>query len=420
MTKSGSIQPRRMCLHVARAARSVTGSGSTATLLTPLALVIPRRIAGEPTRHDTCEGASIVSRFVVALLGLALLVPACSGEERHEEVQAASESAFTVEGGDKFVVSATPEAVVLSKKVGEVAFPFDAAALRGKALLIHPVHGKAEGGVYIRAQSVTDDLDRLVVNGAPLTFQEMEHVTEDEIVRIYIDRARPEAETAFDLPVGALARSSTPLLGVTVAHEIEKAKLAPTPLVKWTEEGGLEVGLRLDFEWKSKLVARGERGGEIYRSPTLESTPYVVLVPIGPVPVPVTFTASTFVSCSASVSGVFDASLAIDAQASFAGSVRIKNGIEEGSWPATIDGRANVEPMFETRERMAIACTIPRIELRAAVASVAGAYLAVVPVADVATDTGVSFEASLFAGVDARLFGFAVARETKLYSWKPL
>jgi hypothetical protein len=360
----------------------------------------------------------IVHRLVVVLgFGLAFVVPACAPSP-DEDVKASSESAFTVDGGDKFVISATPEEVVLSKKVGEVAFPFDAASLRNKALLVHPVHGKAEGGVYIRAQSVVDDLDRLVVTGAPLTFREMEHITEDEIVRIYIDRARPEAAAAFDLPVGSLARSSRPITGVTVAHEIEKAKLAPTPLVKWTESEGLELGLRLDLEWKSKLVARGEVGGEIFRSPTLESAPYVVLVPIGPVPVPITFTASAYVTCSSSATAAVDASFTLSAQASVAGSVRIKDGIEEGSWPAMVNGTAALEPKFESHESYAITCTIPRIELRAALAGVAGAYLAVVPVAEASTTAGVSFEASLVAGVDARLFGLTLAKETKLYSWK--
>jgi hypothetical protein len=83
-------------------------------------------------------------------------------------------------------------------------------------------------------------------------------------------------------------------------------------------------------------------------------------------------------------------------------------------------GTAAVVPKFERKERLAIACTVPRVELRAAIASVAGAYLAVVPVAEAATDTGASFEVALLAGVDARLFGIRVGRETKLYSWKPL
>jgi hypothetical protein len=69
---------------------------------------------------------------------------------------------------------------------------------------------------------------------------------------------------------------------------------------------------------------------------------------------------------------------------------------------------------------MGIACTIPRIELRAAVAGVAGAYIAVVPVAEISTDGGPGFEAAVFAGVDARFFGLTLAKETKIYSWKPL
>jgi hypothetical protein len=362
--------------------------------------------------------------LVLAFAGIALAAPACTGAPADDDVRVASESAFTVDDGDKFVISATPDKIVLSKRVGKTEFPFDAAALREKALLIHPVDGKAEGGVYLRAHEVQDDVDRLVVTGTPLTLQEMEHITEDEIVRIYIQRARPEAATTLDFKsvnaVSPLAFSSKPLKGVTVAHDIEAAKLTPTPLVQWSEENGLELGLRLDLVWKSKLAVRGEQGGEFFRTPSLETTPYVVFVPIGPVPVPITFTGSAFVTCTADVNGVFDASLAVAAEASVVGSVRIKDGVGEGPWPASAKGTVSVTPTFAINERMAIACTIPRIELRAAVAGVAGAYIAVVPVAAITTDGGPSFEAAVFAGVDAKVFGLTLTKETKLYSWKPL
>lgn len=359
---------------------------------------------------------------LLPLAALTLIAPACSAPEERDNVGVASESAFTVEGGDKFVISATPEEIVLAKRVEKTEFPFDASSLRGKALLIHPVHGKAEGGVYLRAQSVEDDVDRYVVKGAPLSFHEMEYITEDEIVRIYIDNARPEPEAALDLAsLNGLSRSSTPLDWVVVSHDVQKAKLAPTPLVQWSRENGLELGMRLDVQWKSKLSARGEKGGEFFKSPVLESPPYVIMVPIGPVPVPVTFTASAFVTCSANANGVFDASLDLAAEGTVVGSMRIKtDGIEEGPWPATAKGTASIEPHFELHQRAAIACTIPRIELRAAIAGVAGAYLAVVPVAQISTDEGPSFEAAVFAGVDAKVFGFSVGKETKLYSWKPL
>lgn len=86
------------------------------------------------------------------------------------------------------------------------------------------------------------------------------------------------------------------------------------------------------------------------------------------------------------------------------GSVRIKDGVEEGPWPATAKGTASIEPHFSLNQH----------------AGVAGAHLAVVPVAQIATDAPPSFEAAVFAGVDARMFGFTLGKETKLYSWKAL
>lgn len=363
------------------------------------------------------------SSAVLCLTAIALLLPACSVPVagNGDGVGVASESAFTVDNGDKFVISASPEEVVLAKRVDKTEFPFDAGALRGKAILVHPVSGKAEGGVYLRAQSVEDDVDRYVIKGSPLSVHEMEDIAEDDIVRIFIQKARPEPEAALDLAsLNGLSRSSNPLSWVVVSHDIERAKLAPTPLVHWSRETGLELGMRLDVGWKSKLSARGEKGGEIFKSPVLESPPYVVLVPIGPAPVPVTFTASAFITCSASATGVFDASFELAAEATVVGSVRIKDGVEQGPWPATAKGTASLEPHFSLNQHAAVACTIPRIELRAAIAGVAGAYLAVVPVAQVATDAPPSFEAAVFAGVDARVFGFTVGKETKLYSWKAL
>jgi hypothetical protein len=353
------------------------------------------------------------------IVALAVVASAC-GAPTDEEDQVTSTSAFTVDGGDKFVISATPERVVLAKKVRGVDFPFDASSLRGKAILIHPVRNKAEGGVYLRAHDIEDDIDRLVVTGAPLNFHQMEKIREDEIVRIYIDVARPDAELAFNLPVDGLERSEKPITGVTVSHDIEQAQLAPTPLANWTEEGGLELGLRLDFDWKSKVVARGEGSAEVFRSPTLESAPYVLFVPIGAAVVPITFTASAYVSCKASVSGLFDASFTIDAHATVAGSLRIKDGVEEGPWPATARGTASVTPNFVIKERAKIACSIPRVEVRTAIAGVVGAYIAVAPVATVSSNDLPSFEVGVHAGVDAKVFGLKVGTDTELYTWKPL
>jgi hypothetical protein len=77
--------------------------------------------------------------------------------------------------------------VHIIKHADGAAFPFDKASLAGRALLIHPIARDAATGVYARALSITDEGDHLVVEREPLTFQEMEAITEDQIVRIFID-----------------------------------------------------------------------------------------------------------------------------------------------------------------------------------------------------------------------------------------
>jgi hypothetical protein len=83
--------------------------------------------------------------------------------------------------------------VHIIKHADGAAFPFDKASLAGRALLIHPIARDAATGVYARALSITDEGDHLVVEREPLTFQEMEAITEDQIVRIFIDAARVRA-----------------------------------------------------------------------------------------------------------------------------------------------------------------------------------------------------------------------------------
>jgi hypothetical protein len=85
--------------------------------------------------------------FGVAVIGLGLAV-ACAAPP-DDAGPGATVSAYTVESGSRFVVSATPRHIVPRKHAGGAAFPFDKASLAGKALLIHihPIARDAATGV---------------------------------------------------------------------------------------------------------------------------------------------------------------------------------------------------------------------------------------------------------------------------------
>jgi hypothetical protein len=91
-------------------------------------------------------------------------------------------------------VSADPEKIVLRKKAEGVDngdpsdqsndLPFTKEQLEGKALLIFPIDGITEDGVFSHADTVTDDGDTYTISATPLTFEEIDAATEEDIVRI--------------------------------------------------------------------------------------------------------------------------------------------------------------------------------------------------------------------------------------------
>jgi hypothetical protein len=401
-----------------------------------------------------------VMRTAVAMGSLALMALlggiGCS-DESTESTDDSYVAAFTVENGDKFVVSAAPNRIVLRKNVGVVAFPFDEKSLTGKALLIHPVETRAQDGVYARATSVRSEKDQYVIDATPLTLVEMGEITEDEIVRIYMDAKRstpskdlpaevlkPEAwdfsggvhPTAFSVAgVGfnGFALSgidfSTPFSvspGVSITHKVETASLRPEVMATWSKDAGLELGFRADMEWKSKLTLSGRLGGEFFKSKTVESPPMAIFVPIGPVPVPVTLRGKAFVACSASASGLADLNMTVTASAKFGGSLRVlpstgapSSWVSQGSWPAEGKGKIDAETTFDSKAAAAVSCALPRVEVHAAVAGIAGPYLAVTPSATYKTDGGASVAVSVAAGVAAGALGVSTGVEVGLYTWNP-
>lgn len=376
------------------------------------------------------------------LFAAGALIAGCAAPQGDDGAATASVSAFTVSHGDRFVVSATPERIVLAKEVDGVAFPFDEASLLGKALLIHPVDRRAATGVYARALSVASEGDRLVVTSEPLTLAEMEDITEDDIVRIYVDASRLNAgdlhpQTSGSVgPVGfngldftAFAGLSRPSLlapGITLHHELETASLSPDVLVGWTHENGLELGMRAALAWKSKLTIGGRAGGEFFHSMTVNSPSLVATIPIGPVPVPVVLSASAFVSCSALSSGPLALELAIDVDANVGGSFYVHpttdtspaDWVHEGSWAPEASGSASITPSLESTFGATISCAIPRIELKALVAGTAGPFFAITPLISMSSPSP-DFSVTLSAGVQGKLLGHAGGAEVTLLTWKP-
>jgi len=405
--------------------------------------------------HTLCDRAVVLARssLLLASLSLALFAGSAGCAAETELDESAAAAAFTVENGDRFVISASPERIVLAKKVGDVAFPFNERSLRGKAILIHPVARKADEGVYARVLDVTTGSNRYVVDARPLTLEEMTSITEDEIVRIYIDRKSGSKKTApgavlspstirplgagtsfnalsfsgFDLSSGV--KFNTPSFirpGITFEHTIEDVQLTPDALVDWSWEGGLELGFQADFAWKSKVEIGGRLSGEFFRSQTLEGPPVHGFVPIGPVPVPVSLQGKAYIACSAAAEGPANVTVDIEANAHLGASLRVApergvaptEWVHEGRWPASASGSFSATPGIESTFSASVSCLVPRFEVHATVAGIAGPYVATAP--KITTDEeGTRVEMPIIAGVGAGMLGLNTGVEVELYKWKP-
>lgn len=383
----------------------------------------------------------------LAALALPLLVAsstlfaACAAPADDDGAVTGSESAFTVERGDRFVVSASPERIVLSKKVNGVAFPFDERSLLGKAILIHPTK-RAVTGVYARALSVTTEGDRYVVTSQPLTLGEMETIPESDIVRIFVEANPRRLSTSSIRPLavassagvngltfnGYLGLSKPALLspGITLTHTVDEASFDPDVLLDWTSERGLELGLRASLGWRSKLTIGGRAGGEFFRSATLASPPLVVTIPIGAALVPVTLSGSAFVACSALSTATAQIDVDVVASARVGGSFYVKPSwdtlptgwVSEGTWKPEATGTGSVTSALAAAPGPTISCALPRIEVKALLAGAAGPYFAFSPVASMDGLTP-RFQATLSAGVQANVLGTSRAFEVTLLTWKP-
>ncbi len=393
--------------------------------------------------------SSALALIFFGSFGFVALGAGCSARFDEGRV-AASASEFTVSNGHRFVVSARPDQIVLRKDVDGVAFPFDTTSLQDKAILIHPIAGKSADGVYSRVRRVTDAGENYVVDATPLTFDEMEAISEDQIVRIYLDpmhsslarearlalssggqaasappdfdlqratNVRPQA--VFDgLPFGvfgsdeALNQYEALRPNVLFRQSVERASFKPEVLAGWSRETGLELGVRVEMDWKSTATISGALIGEFYRSKPYEAFGAWIFVQVGVVPIPIKAGIRLRVQCEAMLVGPVDMQLDVETHARLGGSFRVRPSqhtapaewLTEGSWPGEVTGTGTVNPTFRGNLDASLWCSLPRIELHTEMFGVVGPVVIVSPSAVIGSE-GFYPELRLLAGITGGLFG---------------
>jgi hypothetical protein len=150
-----------------------------------------------------------------------------------------------------------------------------------------------------------------------------------------------------------------------------------------------------------------------------------MFVMIGPVPVPISLQGKAFVTCAAGTAAPVKGAFVLEASATIGGSLRVlPNGgaptswVSEGRWPGEASGSASVTPTLESSWPSSISCALPRVEVHATVAGIAGPYIAMSPSA-ILDQNGASVEARVAAGVGAGMLGIGTGVEVTLYTWRP-
>jgi hypothetical protein len=405
-----------------------------------------------------CDAGLVgIARIVVALAFVSVLpglsgLTGCASEVADAPT---GKDAYTVETGHKFVVRAEPHEVVLRRSVDGRAFPLSREQLIGKAILIHPVEGKT-GGVYARVLFGREDEKELVLATEPLSLAEMAQLTEDDVVRIFLDPrldVAPEKEPALHRASlaprswGGLAMDEVAAMGeielvpgvklennVTVTNNGGHLSLAPSVMASYSRAEGLELGLRSRFAWDSSLSFEGDTNvrAKIFRTPRVGPPGVWTAIPIGPFPVPVRLRLVAFLECESMGKTQLDGTLQIHLGAHMGGSIRVKpssaplaSWVTEGSWPFELGGQgsAKLEGNIYFGAGSGIECTLPRVELETLIAGVAGPYIAIAPeFRRTLTQQGQaanSMNITLKVGMRGRLFGREANSELDLLSWKP-
>jgi hypothetical protein len=399
---------------------------------------------------------------LAATLGVSPLIAGCQGTDDHAKT--GDDQQIVVSDGQKLVKSVNDDGSVdLYKSVPGASLPYDAQALPGKALLIHPIPGKTTTGVYARMLSVEERDDALHIETEPLDFSQMEDIDGPNVVALYVDPAllqgRPGATDqslrlrsgGLDLDLGIHPQTWSGSLGgqlgmggsisfsdnhggsasLTISQESGSVSLTPRAQAAWTSGEGLALGFNLDFNAESVLNVSGSvgEGGSVFETPEFSTPPLAVAIPIGPVPVPTSFRITGKLSCGFSERVTVKTKLHVTLQLGAGGSVRfqpskdaeVNDWFQTGDIPWNVSGNLGVEPDGDADLTgvASLSCVIPRIALVMDIAGTGGPYLAVQPTLALKSDASVSTSVAIMAGGQMHLFGKAVSKEFPIFTWTP-
>jgi hypothetical protein len=402
---------------------------------------------------------------------LALWVLGCSASSQSVDGSAAN---LTADNGAKYVVRADASHVVLRKVADGRPLPVGPGDLTGKLILIHPLPGVAETGVFSWARSVKDAGDTLEIDAEPCGVDELATLREDQIVRIYEDSTIPKfgdgaPSTVSGATVGSLLPTTEgdirplgfdgALLGKpvqvknipfgavagfvgTIVPTVSDFVLDPRLVIG--VDHGLEFGARLHFETDVSVALKGRiqvgapAGGVV--APAGQAFTFLdqeqtvvdrwVIVPIAGVPVPFNIGLSFGARCSAIVGVALETSLqlhiGLDAGGSFVfdpqGSSDLSTAFKAGSVPNHLDGNGSIGFGGITLDPAAgLNCQFPRVTLGFGLpGDVAKVYVAVSAVTAVGDATiPNNFSAQLAAGVSGQVLGHSAHAELVLVRWMP-
>ena len=298
---------------------------------------------------------------------------------------------LTVTDGAQFVVSAEPEKVVLKLSTGDCDSCKLLDALRrdsqnkirslddlvGKAILIHPLEGKADDGAFMRVENISKRENFLTLEGTPIGLEEIDDLQEDDVVRVYMDRKLPRGSTTtaafaptvapmnfgFDSPLrpagfGGLLAGGAPTVilwkGVRpqidflgfITPYISDMSFRPEVKLDWKRGRGLEVGLQMDLATEFGIHIDGILGANGLLFKQSVETPDVTMLVPGGLALPFKLTFSSSYQCNAVSGGkvVFNYKGGMKIHAG--GSARIrpdfkkapKDWVSQGEWPFAVTG----------------------------------------------------------------------------------
>lgn len=204
---------------------------------------------------------------------------------------------------ETFIVRATEDTVVLRRDVDGRALPFDALALKDKTIIVHPISGKVDGGVFARAQSIEETPDEVIVHIERLGLEDAINIFAgkdadeevDNVVTLHRDPNLTTAASSRALPLQpralpplprALPRAQPHALpfGLTFESDVRPTNLDgmltghwPPPITVWKAMGSHSafgtVTPRGNVSFNPELLARWSEEPNASNAATACSSP---------------------------------------------------------------------------------------------------------------------------------------------------